>query len=510
MKRILIFLLLPFAALAQTVKLNSSDSQNFQVTAPYLDFFPAGSSYHLQFTPPLASAFTATAVQQLLPQSGVIPALFSVGSNCANTPTIALPATAWLVTCTPGYNPVMTIPNGTTDGQLLYVVLIQPGSGYWYPTWPSNVNNAANIAVDPTAFKATVVPLIWDAQTAVWRDSNPVSLLQLSGFAGVPGNFMQFKPYVLWNPTPNAGGASYVVNDVVGITQTTCTGATATVTKVASGAVTALTQLTPGTGAGCITATGLATTGGSGTGLTVNVVYTNPGIADSGVASASVVSTSANNTFTGRNTFSVTSNLTTPSLSLAIPLASSQTATTSPALAIYDSASQPTWVTGGSSSGSLEKMGIGSGAEDFITGYSGGTLAYLWRIDHSGIFYSPEYCPGSGCTTGFVNIQPWFKSPGMQSTGTKFTTSGSTSSTTGGATAGKMTLSANSVSITITMNGATGLTATNGWSCHANDQTTAAGNTGLYFSSSNATTAVMVVPATAGTTDVIDFACTAF
>jgi hypothetical protein len=100
---------------------------------------------------------------------------------------------------------------------------------------------------------------------------------------------------------------------------------------------------------------------------------------------------------------------------------------------------------------------------------------------------------------------------GNQSIGTKFTTSGcSVSSTTGGATAGKMTLGASTCSVTITMNGATGITAVNGWSCRANDQTTAAGNTGLYFSGSNTTTATLVVPATAGSTDVIDFACTAF
>lgn len=73
-----------------------------------------------------------------------------------------------------------------------------------------------------------------------------------------------------------------------------------------------------------------------------------------------------------------------------------------------------------------------------------------------------------------------------------------------------MTLGANTCSVTITMNGATGLTAPNGWSCKANDETTAAGNTQLYFSANNTTTATLSVPATAGSTDVIDFACMAF
>jgi hypothetical protein len=104
-----------------------------------------------------------------------------------------------------------------------------------------------------------------------------------------------------------------------------------------------------------------------------------------------------------------------------------------------------------------------------------------------------------------------WKVAGTQSGGTKFTTSGcSVSSTTGGASSGKMTVGANTCSVVITMNGATGSTASNGWSCNANDETTAAGNTALYFTANNTTTATLSVPATAGTTDVIDFACTAF
>ena len=95
--------------------------------------------------------------------------------------------------------------------------------------------------------------------------------------------------------------------------------------------------------------------------------------------------------------------------------------------------------------------------------------------------------------------------------GTKFTTSGcSVSSTTGNGTAGKMTLGANTCNVVITLNGATGITAASGWTCHANDETTAAGNTALYFSANNTTTATLAVPATAGSTDVIDFSCSPF
>lgn len=112
-------------------------------------------------------------------------------------------------------------------------------------------------------------------------------------------------------------------------------------------------------------------------------------------------------------------------------------------------------------------------------------------------------------TTGSVGLAQF---PGYESAkGTKFTASGCTNGTTlGGSSAGKMTLGANTCTVTITMGGATVLTANTGWSCHANDETTAAGNTGLYFSANTTTTATLTVPATAGTTDVIDFSCEAF
>lgn len=96
------------------------------------------------------------------------------------------------------------------------------------------------------------------------------------------------------------------------------------------------------------------------------------------------------------------------------------------------------------------------------------------------------------------------------SAGTKFTTSGcSVSSTTGGATAGTFTLGANNCTVVVTMNGATGVTAPNGWTCQAHDRT------GISVvidgeSSSTTTTASIVIPVTAGATDVISFSCTGY
>lgn len=100
--------------------------------------------------------------------------------------------------------------------------------------------------------------------------------------------------------------------------------------------------------------------------------------------------------------------------------------------------------------------------------------------------------------------------PGLISGGTKFTTSGcSVSATSGGGTAGVFTLGANSCTVVITLNGATGFTAPNGWQCVAVDRTAPTvligGN-----SSSSTTTASIVIPAGAGATDVIGFACEAY
>lgn len=100
--------------------------------------------------------------------------------------------------------------------------------------------------------------------------------------------------------------------------------------------------------------------------------------------------------------------------------------------------------------------------------------------------------------------------PGIQTAGTTFTTTGcSVSATTGGATAGVFTLGANNCTVVVTMGGAVGFTAYNGWTCQAHDRTAISividGE-----STSTTTTASFVIPVTAGATDVISFSCVAY
>lgn len=158
--------------------------------------------------------------------------------------------------------------------------------------------------------------------------------------------------------------------------------------------------------------------------------------------------------------------------------------------------------------------------EEFFLLDSGGTPRQFGKIDTLSVTNTAGSYAGDiafsnafgGATSekmrltgqGLLNV--W----GMQSTGTKFTTSGcSVSSTTGGATAGILTLGANNCTVIITMNGAAGLTATNGWTCDAHDRSALTILVGGETSSTT-TTASIAIPVTAGATDVISFSCTAF
>lgn len=110
-----------------------------------------------------------------------------------------------------------------------------------------------------------------------------------------------------------------------------------------------------------------------------------------------------------------------------------------------------------------------------------------------------------------INITPKgnlpVSTPGIQSNGTKFTITGCTAGTTvGGATAGTFVSGTTGVcTVVITMNGVTGLVATNGWSCGVSNQTTA----NLIRQSASSTTTATVTGVTVAS-DVIIFSCQGF
>jgi hypothetical protein len=166
-----------------------------------------------------------------------------------------------------------------------------------------------------------------------------------------------------------------------------------------------------------------------------------------------------------------------------------------------------TYVNAGFSVFSVSRQGVVTSTANFSAALSGGYR--FTSAANSGLYSSASGVDELGNNYTVAAAVAKLVLGGVQSGGTTFTASGCSNGTlVGGASAGKMTLGANTCSVTVTMGNT--LTATNGWSCGANDETTAAGNTGLYFSGNNATTATLVVPVTAGSTDVIDFSCMAF
>src|SRR5579872_952754 len=98
-----------------------------------------------------------------------------------------------------------------------------------------------------------------------------------------------------------------------------------------------------------------------------------------------------------------------------------------------------------------------------------------------------------------------FKTNGIISAGTKFTTTGcSVSATTGGAAAGTYTSgTTGTCTVVITINGASGLTAPNGWACSASDRTTPAD----VQTNTTSTTTTATISGTTVSGDVVSFYC---
>jgi hypothetical protein len=95
-----------------------------------------------------------------------------------------------------------------------------------------------------------------------------------------------------------------------------------------------------------------------------------------------------------------------------------------------------------------------------------------------------------------------------ESGGTKFTASGCSNSTTvGGATAGQFASgTTGTCTVVITMNGATGFTASNGWACRANDLTTPSN----LISQTGSTTTTCTIQGTTVSGDTINFSAIAY
>lgn len=295
---------------------------------------------------------------------------------------------------------------------------------------------------------------------------------------------------------PNANLASQTANTVLGaLTATTPSGLAM---PSCSGATNALIW-TSGTGFGCNTISGgsVSLTSSAG-GLTLSPSpITGTGTIDLNLAHG--------NNWTALQQFSVAGAASTAGFSLTGAVFTGGSGTTTfPYLYINQGASGPTTF---STSGTIIGVNqVSGGTANFIDLHVNGASS-VFSIASNGVTVGRSFSANGVAlltNTGFA------EGLALATIGTKFTTTGcSVSSTTGGGSSGKFTLGANTCSVVITMAGATGITAPNGWSCYANDRTSTT-VFAIQQTTDSTTTATLSIPATAGTTDVISFGCVAY
>lgn len=141
---------------------------------------------------------------------------------------------------------------------------------------------------------------------------------------------------------------------------------------------------------------------------------------------------------------------------------------------------------------------------DFEYDFNSKILAFVTRVSGAKtVFFSDVATQAMQTNGGRIEVNS-----AIVAIGTKFTISGCSADTTvGGAFAGTfVSRTTGTCTVVITLNGATGATAPNGWACHADDRTTPAN---LISQSSSTTTTCTVTGATI-TGDVLSFMAIAY
>ena len=184
----------------------------------------------------------------------------------ATTFTVPLPATA------PGNAVPAVISFTNTAGVLSAPVVVNPGAGFgtaaftFYPFDGSGVGAVVTITPANTDQVYNYSPS--QAQSLLLEIANEYQVIG-ARLTGNHGGLTATAGAV------DAGGSGYVVGDQPTVVQSGNSGCVLQVTSVGGGgAVTGFVFLSGGIGAAV--ATGLPTTGGSGTGLTINITATDP------------------------------------------------------------------------------------------------------------------------------------------------------------------------------------------------------------------------------------------
>jgi hypothetical protein len=191
--------------------------------------------------------------------------------STATGPVVA----ATTATATAG-SPQMTVQNGAgiRIGQFVVGAGISPGTTVEY------VQQGAGIfGIEVTLSLFTTAALI-NTPVSFYAPATAATgvLLDIIGLIVGQPRQVPFQPSGIASATPANGGGGYIVGDVITVVQTGAGGGMLTVAAVSGGVVTAL--ATSMGGLGYVTGNGLATTGGSGSGLTVNITTTSPVLDD--------------------------------------------------------------------------------------------------------------------------------------------------------------------------------------------------------------------------------------
>lgn len=153
------------------------------------------------------------------------------------------------------------------------------------------------------------------------------------------------------------------------------------------------------------------------------------------------------------------------------------------------------------------RLALAAGATNAITGITWTAGANPAAGQDLGVFRAAAKVATLADGNTSNSLGSW-RAASYQSGGTKFTISGCSAGTTvGGATAGTFASgTTGACTVVITMNGATGITAPNGWSCNADDLTTPAN----LISQSASSTTTCTVTGTTVSGDTISFMAIAF
>jgi len=421
-----------------------------------------------------------------------------------------------------------SVTGGTVDVSIGGTDLGNYGSNGTTTIGPKTVSSAALIVTPTSSFagtftisvkRITAIPSYYLTLT----DSTGAVSLQVGQYLASLNNSSVGRNALLNNTTGNqnsAQGVSALQNNTTGV-QNSAQGVAALLSNTTGSlnsaqGVSALQNNTTGSqnSAQGVAALLNNTTGNQNSAQGVSALLSNT---TGSLNSAQGVSALQNNTTGVQNSAQGVAALqsnTTGSLNSAQGVSALQNNTTGAQNSAQGAAALQSNTTGSLNSAQGYQAGYGTSATNANTTGSNNTFVGSYSAPGSSTQQTYMTVIGSSATAScnscvqLGRAQDITYSAGYASSGTKFTISGCSAGTTvGGATAGSFSSgTTGTCTVTVTMDGATGLTAPNGWSCWASDTTTTADT--ILMTASTTTTATFSGTTVSG--DVIKFGCVGY